>query len=165
MKTAIRTKKLAYKVWFQNKAPPPLAGFTIYCGAKVRNSSGKTPARLCIVTTPVNWIGSHSRANEDVTIINSRINHFCFVDDFVLNSSYKQSLHQTLDQFSATYDQPGMKISSKKTEVFCRSRNPTPSPRKLQVNGEILQQFETFKYQMVVTSDERQNKEHWHEDQ
>ena len=66
----------------------------------------------------------------------------------MLLASAEQGLKHALDRFAAAFDQEGMKISTKKTDVLCLSRNPNHCT--LQVNGKTLQQVEMFKNLEVV---------------
>jgi len=67
-----------------------------------------------------------------------------FADDLTLFPSLPQGLQHALPWYSAVCDQFGMKISTKKTEVFCM----------LHVGGNTLQQVEKFmKYGLGFTND------------
>jgi len=69
-----------------------------------------------------------------------------------------QSLGDALGRFSTACDQAGMKISTKKTEVFWLTRNPRQC--MLQVSGNTLQQVEKFNHLVVVfMSDVSRNQE------
>ena len=100
----------------------------------------------------MNWIDSHSRVDEGVTVGSCRINRLLFVDNFMLLESSQRRLQHPLDRFSAVYDRCGMKISAKQTEVSLRILRHSTYPRQsmLQVSGNILQQVEKFKYLGVV---------------
>ena len=71
-------------------------------------------------------------------------------------SSQQGRLQPAYDRFSDACDQTGTKIGTKKIEMFFSRR-----PRRciLQESGNTLQQVETFKYQVVFTSDGSRNKE------
>jgi len=60
----------------------------------------------------------------------------------------QQGVQHTFDRFSAVYNQPGTKISTKKIDVLCLSRHPRQC--FLQVSETTLQQVETFKHLGVV---------------
>jgi len=85
----------------------------------------------------MNWIDSHNRVEEDVTVGSCRINCLPFVDDLVLLASCQQVYQHALDRFSAACDRAGMKISTKNTEVLCLSTNPRQCV--LQLSGNALQ--------------------------
>jgi len=70
-----------------------------------------------------NLIDSHSRVEDCVTVGSCRIIRLLFADDLVLLASSQQDLQHALDRFSAACDRAGMKISTKKTEELCLSRN------------------------------------------
>jgi len=65
-----------------------------------------------------------------------------------MRGSSQQGLQHAFDRFSAACNQAGMKISTKTIEVLCLSRRLRQCI--LQVNGNTLQQVETFKYLPVV---------------
>jgi len=99
-------------------------------------------------------IDGNSRVNEGTTA-GSYICRLLFADYLTLLASSQQS---ALHRFSAACDHEEMKISTKKTEVFCLSRNPRRY--RLEVSGSTLQLVEKFKYLGVVfTSGGRPNKE------
>ena len=96
-----------------------------------------TPTRLCAVTTPVHtiWIAYISgfqpggrapridrRVNEGVSIGSCMIHRMLFANGLVLLASSEQGLQNALDRFSAAWDQAGMKIRAKKTEVLCHQK-------------------------------------------
>jgi len=66
----------------------------------------------------MNWIDSHSRVDEGVTVGSCRINHTLYADELVLVVSSQQSLQHALDRFSAACDRAGMKINSKNIGVL-----------------------------------------------
>jgi len=66
----------------------------------------------------MNWIDSHSRVDESVTVGNCRINRLLFADDLILLASSQQSIQHALDRFCAACDRARMKISTKNTEVL-----------------------------------------------
>jgi len=72
----------------------------------------------------MNWIDSHSRVDKGVTVVVGG-STVLFTDDLVLLASSQQGLQHALDRFSAAYNRARMKISAKKTEVLCLSRNPS----------------------------------------
>ena len=57
----------------------------------------------------MNWIDSHSRVDEGVTVESCRTNRLLYADELVLLISSQQSLQHTLDRFSATCDRAGNK--------------------------------------------------------
>ena len=59
----------------------------------------------------MNWIDSHSRLDEGVTVGSCRINRSLFADDFELLASFN-SLQHALDRFSAACGQAAMKINT-----------------------------------------------------
>jgi len=80
-----------------------------------------------------------------------------FEDDLVLLAPSERDLQHLLDRFSAACDQTGVKISTKKSEVLCLSRNPTQCT--LQASSNPLQQVEKFTYfEVAFTSGGRRNK-------
>ena len=72
---------------------------------------------VCDVTTPLhslhymNWIDSHSRVDEGVTVGSCMIN-------LLLLASSEQDLQHALDQFSAACDQAVMKTSTKHRAIM-----------------------------------------------
>ena len=66
----------------------------------------------------MNWINSHNRVDEGVTVGSCRIKRLRFADDLVLLESSQQSLPKAIDRFSAAWHRPGVKISAKNTEVL-----------------------------------------------
>ena len=81
-----------------------------------------------------------------------------FADDLALLSPSQVDLQHALDRFATACDAVGMKISTKKTEVLCLSRNP--GQYSLHVNGTTLNQVEWFKYLGVAFKcDGKQDKE------
>jgi len=84
----------------------------------------------------MDWIDSHSRVDEGVTVGSYRINRLYFADDLVLLASFQQCLQHALDRFSAACDRTGMKINTKNSEALCLSTNPRQC--MLQVSGNTL---------------------------
>jgi len=64
----------------------------------------------------MNWTNSHSRVDKSVTVGSCKIS--LFADDLVLLASSESDLQHALDRFSAACDQVGMKISTKKSDVY-----------------------------------------------
>jgi len=76
---------------------------------------------------------------------------------YCTRGSSQQGLQLAFNRFSASCDQAGTKISTKKIEVLCLSRRPRQC--SLQVSGNNLQQIETSKFlEVVFTSDGSRNK-------
>ena len=89
-----------------------------------------------------------------------QISRLLFADDLVLLADSESDLQRTLDGFAITWDYPGMKISTAKTEVLHFSRKSVQC--SLQVGGVKLKQMEKFKYLGVAfmsdgTQDEKTN--------
>jgi len=59
----------------------------------------------------MNWIDSHSRVDEGVTVVSCRINRLLF-DDLVLLASSQQSLQHALDRLSGACDRTEMRINT-----------------------------------------------------
>ena len=96
-------------------------------------------------------VASYSRLEEGVTAGSCRITVYLqngISDDLGLLASSQSGIQHELDRSSAARDRAGMKISTKNTEVICRSTNPRQC--MLQVRGNPLQQVEKFKYLGVV---------------
>ena len=55
----------------------------------------------------------------------------------VLLASYEQGLQDALDRFSAAFDQPGMKISTKNINSFMSLQKPKPVRSIHSSSGEI----------------------------
>jgi len=83
----------------------------------------------------MNWMDSHSRVDERVTIGSCRINRLLFANNLVLLASSEHDFQQALDRLLGTCDRAGLKISTKKTEVLCLSTNP----RQCTLSGITLQ--------------------------
>ena len=80
-----------------------------------------------------------------------------FQEYLVLLAPSEVDLQHALDHFATAYNHTEMKISTKKTEVLCLSRNTGQC--SVQVNGVTLNQVEWFKYVGVAfTSVGRQDK-------
>jgi len=78
-----------------------------------------------------------------------------------MRGSSQQGLQHSFDWLSASCEQAGTKISTKKVEVLCLSRHPRQCI--LHVSRNALQQLETFKHLGVVfTSDRIGTKELMH---
>ena len=106
----------------------------------------------------MNWIDKCSQVRESVAVGKCKIDRLLFADDLVLLASSELSLQHALDCFVNACSDAGMKISTRKTEVLCLSRNPAQCT--LQSSGTVLRQVEKFKYLGVAfTSDGRQDKE------
>jgi len=86
---------------------------------------------------------SHSRIDESLAGGGCKINRLVSVQDFVLLESSEQRLQHALERFAAAYDEVGTKISTKRSEVLCLSRNPGKC--ELKVSGNTLQNVEKFK--------------------
>jgi len=63
----------------------------------------------------MNWIYSHSRVDEGVTVGSCRINRLLLRTIWCCLHLLSKGLQHVLDRFSAACDQAGMKISAKKT--------------------------------------------------
>ena len=108
----------------------------------------------------MNWIDSHNRVDEG-SQLGAAGSTVCFLRTiwyWLHPMKYEQGLQHAFDRFFTACDPVGVKISTKKTEVSCLSRNQrqcTP-----QGSGNSLKQIENFKYRGVVfTNDGRGNKE------
>ena len=111
-----------------------------------------------LVIIYMNWIDKLSRTNECVTIGRCKTSRFLFADDLVFLVSSESGLQHALNGFAAACDIDGTKISTSKSLVLHRLRNPDHC--SLQVGGVSLKQAEKFKYLGVAfTSDGRQDKE------
>jgi len=88
----------------------------------------------------LNWIDTHRRVDECISVASCRINCLLLSNNLVLFASSEQSSSCT--RFSVTCDQTGWK-SALKTETLCLSRNSKQCA--LQVNGITLQQVKVFK--------------------
>ena len=119
---------------------------------KISRAAGKAESVRrpvsCAGGVYMNWIDSHSRVDEGVTVGSYRINRLLVADDLVLLASFEQSLQHALDRFSAACDRAGMKINTKNTEVLHLSTNLRHC--MLQLSGNTLQQVEKFKHLGVV---------------
>jgi len=106
----------------------------------------------------MNWIDSHSQADEGVTVGSYRTNHLLFADYLILLTISQQSLQHAPNRLSAECDRARMIINTKITEVLCLSTNPRQC--MLQVSGNTLQQVEKFKdLGVVFASDVRWSEE------
>jgi len=75
----------------------------------------------------MNLIDSHRRVDEGVTVGNCRMNRLlCSLRTnwHYMRGSFQQGLQHAFDLFYSACDQPGTKISAKKTELLCFSRRP-----------------------------------------
>jgi len=79
----------------------------------------------------MNWIDSHSRVDNGVTVGSYRINRLLCADYLVLLASSEQGLQHALGCVSDVGNQAGLKISSEKTEVLCLSSNPRQCAEKV----------------------------------
>ena len=84
------------------------------------------------------------QTDEYATIGNYKIGRLLFADDLVLLSSSEFGLQRALNNFADACDTAGIKISTTKTEVLNRLRNPDQC--SLQLNGAKQQLVEKFKY-------------------
>jgi len=92
----------------------------------------------------MNWIDSHRRVDEVVTVGSCRMNRLLFADELFLHAwIFSTGSSARICTVSAVCDQAETKISSIKIKVLCLLR--TPRQCFLQVSGNILQQVETFK--------------------
>ena len=75
------------------------------------------------------------------------IRDFLFADDCALNANTEQAMQGDMDRFSASCDNFGLTISTKKTEVMFQPApgNPYNEPH-IRVNGQTLQAVEDFTY-------------------
>jgi len=92
----------------------------------------------------MNWIDKRSQTSECATIGNCKINCLLFADDLVLFSSAESGLQHALNNFAATCDKAGMKISTSKTEVLHLSRSQVEfilSQHSKCAKGNIERQF------------------------
>jgi len=129
---------------------------------KISRAAGKAESVRrpvsCAGGVYMNWIDSHSRVDEGVTVGSYRINRLLFADGLVLLASSQQSRQHALDRFSGACDRAGMKINTTNTEVLYLSTNSRQC--MLQVSGNTLQQVEKFKHLGVVfASNGRRSKE------
>jgi len=92
----------------------------------------------------MNWIDSHRRVDEGVTVGNCRMNRLLFADELVCGSACMDVLNRVFSTHLIGFllRPTGTKISTKKTEALCLSRRPRQCI--LQVSGNTLQQVETF---------------------
>jgi len=77
----------------------------------------------------MNWIESHSRVDEVVTVEKHRINCLLFVDDLALLASSEQGLQHALDWFIAACHQTGMKMSTRRPKAYYVALESKPSVR------------------------------------
>jgi len=97
----------------------------------------------------MNWIDSHRRIGEGVTVGNCRMNRLLLpMNWYCMRRSSQQDLQYAFGRFSVACDQAGTKISTESIEVLCLSRRPWQCI--LQVSGNTPQQVERFKYLEVV---------------
>jgi len=106
----------------------------------------------------MNWIDSHRRIDEGVTVGKCMMNCLFFADKLVLHAwIFPTGLENAFDRYFAACDRAETKISSEKIEALCLLRRTRQC--FLQVNENTLQQVEAFKYLGVVfTSEESRNK-------
>ena len=83
-------------------------------------------------------IDRDSSCSSGITFGEGNVQHLLFA----LLSSNKSDLQYTIDWFSDTCLDAGMKISTAKTEIMCLSRHPVQC--SLQTNGVTLQQTESL---------------------
>jgi len=89
----------------------------------------------------MDWIHSHSRVDDGITVGSARITWLLFADDLVLLVASEQGLQHGLDRFSTACNQTGMQISTKKTEVLCLSRHPSECLLQVNVNKQQVEKF------------------------
>ena len=137
-------------VWVNGKQSRPF-----HVGVGLRQGCILSPLLFIVY---MNWINKCSQADACATFGNCKISRLLFADDLVLLSSTESGHHRVLISYADACNTAGMKISTAKTEVLLRSRNPDQCV--LQVNGATLKQIEKFKYLGVAyTSDGRQDEE------
>jgi len=107
----------------------------------------------------MNWIDSHRRVDEGVTVRHCRMNRLLFADGVVSHAwIFSTGSSARIWSVFCCVRLSRNKISTRKVEILCLSRFPRQCI--LQVSGNTLQQVQTFKYLGVVfTSDGSRNKE------
>ena len=103
-------------------------------------------------------IDRDSFSSSDVTFGKCNVRRLLFADDLALLSSNKSDLQYALNRFSDACLDVGMKITTAKTKIMCKSGHHVQY--SFQTNEVTLKQTEKFKYlRAIFSSDGRQDNE------
>ena len=108
--------------WPSTRCTRPHKFASVSAESNHNRSEGCWTPRVCAITAPLlfiiytNWIDSHSRDNESVTIGSCRINRFFSIWRYL--HPLNRRFHHALNRFVAACDQAGMKIKTKRPTYY-----------------------------------------------